>query len=484
MIVQALDNQWLPSSLLEQAQKKGQVTIKIDRELRKAVRSEYIRSLINGQQLIINRAFLYNNPAISQDYMSKDSQEREAFKALLEEATIVPYLLSEQTPIDRPIYEIQEEAFARWQELCQEVYTRCIRLSWNDKANANLTENQLARRFHKFALGTAGGDIDTYLADLHLDPSEKEGLRQRLVEVGRLCLEISGQGKLVTRNILYKAFVTAGQDPAQRLYDNSQFAGEIKQLLDLSYNSNLPDALDGYLMTPVDSLPRTALQEWQQAVQQPKINGKELLTLLQRTSFDLVGRGLNVESMDILKLQDVQEIGQMEEWTEYIQSLDALLKDPKHFADGGAAKVYASYASLAKRITDLISKQQGRDENLTTWAPTIELVFNIAGAILTCRWTEVGSIWRLRGRLSERVEGDTAPVVGKLIIRDMAEDQPQQDLSTGIDFMRFMIPDVQEEWNYIEREVSKLPGFQELPASTEEEEIVDPTMSYKEPTAA
>lgn len=174
----------------------------------------------------------------------------------------------------------------------------------------------------------------------------------------------------------------------------------------------------------------------------------------------------------------------MEEWTEYIQSLDALLKDPKHFADGGAAKVYASYASLAKRITDLISKQQGRDENLTTWAPTIELVFNIAGAILTCRWTEVGSIWRLRGRLSERVEGDTAPVVGKLIIRDMAEDQPQQDLSTGIDFMRFMIPDVQEEWNYIEREVSKLPGFQELPASTEEEEIVDPTMSYKEPTAA
>src|SRR5207248_5266661 len=125
--------------------------------------------LINCQQLIINRAFLYNNPAISQDYMNKSSQEREAFKALLEEAVIVPYLLSEQTPIDKPIHEIQEEAFARWQELCQEVRTHCIRLSWNDKTNTSLTENQLARRFHKFALGAAGNDIDAYVADLRMD---------------------------------------------------------------------------------------------------------------------------------------------------------------------------------------------------------------------------------------------------------------------------------------------------------------------------
>ena len=96
----------------------------------------------------------------------------------------------------------------------------------------------------------------------------------------------------------------------------------------------------------------------------------------------------------------------------------------------------------------------------------------------------MGSIWRIRGRLSERVEGDTAPVVGKLVIRDMAEEQQLEDLSTGIDFMRFMMPDVQEEWDRIESEVRKLPGFQELPESTKEEEIVDATLSYKEQAAA
>jgi hypothetical protein len=84
VLVQALDNQWLPRTLLAQAQEKGKVTGKIDSELRKAVRAEYIRSLINGQQLIVNRAYLYNNPAISQDYIHEQSLEREAFREVQE----------------------------------------------------------------------------------------------------------------------------------------------------------------------------------------------------------------------------------------------------------------------------------------------------------------------------------------------------------------------------------------------------------------
>lgn len=67
VLVQALDNQWLPRSLLQPAFKTGQITGSIERKLKKAVRSEYMRSLINGQQVILNRAYLYNNPAISQE---------------------------------------------------------------------------------------------------------------------------------------------------------------------------------------------------------------------------------------------------------------------------------------------------------------------------------------------------------------------------------------------------------------------------------
>lgn len=480
VFVQALDNQWLPRDLLKEAQKKGQITSKVESKLKKVVRAEYIRSLINGEQVVLNRAYLYNNPAISQDYDQRNSPEYLAFKALLEEKTIIPYLLSEESPIDKPVYEVQEQAFARWIELSQVIRTSCIRLSWDSKENEKLTQRHLYRRFHQFVVGSAAGDIDTYIQDLKLDKEAKASLRKVLVQMGQLCLEFNSQDKLITRNILYKEFITAGNNPAERRYDNSPLAGGIKQLLDLSYNGNLPDALGGYLITPVDSPPRTALQEWQQSIQQPTITAKELLALLQRTSFDLVQRSLNVPSMDILQLPDVRTIRATEEWRLYMQNLQALLKHPEQFADGRASGVYQSYAALAQHITGQINQQSGKGSLLTSWAPTVELVFNIAGAILSYRLTDDRKRpqWRLQGKVAELVAGETAPVVGKFVIRDLAEEYAQQDLSTGIDFMHFQIPDVQEQWKEIEMEVRKLPGFQELVARPE-----DSTISYKDQTS-
>jgi len=488
VVVQALDNQWLPRSLLQPALKAGQITKGLDRKLRRAVRSEYIRSLINGQQVILNRAYLYNNPAISQDYSQTKGQKREAFKALVEEEVIVPYLLAEKTPVDPPAsgagtvsgYEV-DKAFSAWQELCQEVRPRCVRLSWDDQENWHLTRRQLAERFNTFATSAAARDIDSFVQDLRLDSSARNQLRKRLVEMGQLCLDFINRDRLATRNDLYKAFVTAGDSPAERRYDSTKpFAVEMKQLLDLAYNSNLPDALGGYLITPIDSLPRTALQEWQQAARQPTITGEELLKMLQRTAFDLVGRGLNVESMAVLSLQDVREIRSMDEWRTYIQSLEALLNKPFQFADGGAARVYESYARLAKRITGLIAGQQRKDEVLNFWAPAVELVFYIAGAVLSVMWTQEGIIYQLSGQVSGLVGPAAVPIVGRLVIRDMAEKKAQQDLSTSTDFMRSKMVDARKQWKEIEHQVRKLSGFRELALSLGEEEIVDPTLSYQE----
>src|SRR5713101_307675 len=81
VVVQALDNQWLPRKLTPAAFKRGIVDTHIDKKLRQAVRSEYLRSLINSEQLVLNRAYLYNNPAVSQDYAQGSRDGRESFKA-------------------------------------------------------------------------------------------------------------------------------------------------------------------------------------------------------------------------------------------------------------------------------------------------------------------------------------------------------------------------------------------------------------------
>jgi hypothetical protein len=251
-------------------------------------------------------------------------------------------------------------------------------------------------------------------------------------------------------------------------------------LIDLRYNSNAPDVFNSYLITPIDSLPRTALQEWgEKKDPRPTITAKDLLTLLRTTSFDLVERTLNVPSMDLLQLSDVRAIRATEEWALYIQKLQALLNHPEQFAEGLVAGVYQSYTTLAQHITSQINLQPGKGSLLTSWSPTIELVFNMAGAILSYRLTDDKKRpqWQLRGKMADLIEGDTVPVVGKFVIRDLAEEHPQQDLSTGIDFLHFNIRNAQEQWKEIEMEVRKFPGFQGLITELEENDSI---ISYKE----
>ena len=400
VIAQALDNQWAPRGLLKQAFQKGEITPDLDKKLRKAVRSEYIRSLINGQHVILDRAYVYNSAAVAQDYVGEHICMREVFKDFLEKKVLVPFLLGEKTPVDSPRGGLgvtpfrPANAFSQWQEVCQEVRPRCFRLSWNDQENDQLIRHQLTQRTNIFATSLVANDIELFIKDLGLDPSAEEGFRQRLIEVGHFCLELAANHKMISRDALYKKFVVAGEDPeqqntAERRYDRSKpFAADLKQLFDLRHNCNLPDVLNGYLITPVDSLSRTALQEFQKPVEQPDIQGKDLVEMLQRTAFDLVQQGLNLPSMDILSLQDVAQIRRMDEWTVYMNQLKLLLDHPLEFADGGAAHVYESYISLTKRITELVANQKGKTDLLTTWSPVVQISISIAGAALSMLLTQ------------------------------------------------------------------------------------------------
>src|SRR6266705_3239558 len=95
VLSQAFDNQWLPRSLLQKVLKAGAVTSELEHQREELVRAEYIRSLINGEQVVINRAYIYNNETIYQDYLpAKNSSDfdavrrardsHEAFKRLLQ----------------------------------------------------------------------------------------------------------------------------------------------------------------------------------------------------------------------------------------------------------------------------------------------------------------------------------------------------------------------------------------------------------------
>ncbi len=486
VIVQALDNQWISRTLLAQTMKKGNLTTSVEKKRSEQIRAEYIRSLINGKQIVINRAFLYNSHEIARDY-TKGNPQREAVKTLLNEGTLIPYLLGEKAPDYDPDsalvapgskqkaanYEVVDAALTNWKQLCREVQMQCVRLSWDDKENWRQAQVNLSQRFNGFAASILAKDIDIYIRDLRLDPSVHSSFRQRLGEMANLCVELQSRGKLATRNDLYKAFVTAGDNPALRQYDpDKPFSGEIKQLLDLAYNSNLPDALGGYLLTPADSLPRTSLQEWQKADRELKVvTGEDLVVLLRQTSFALANEVLQgVKGMENLTLDDVIYIrNQTEAWSVYIKHMENLLANPFSFAEGGIADVFESYKRVVAQMTLLFQKRDAK--KVAQWQPYIEIVFNIAGALLTYKLMPAGPIFELAGSISDTVGRGAAEIVGKLIIRGLKGKQ-QANMTNSIDFMKCRIYDVQKQWT----EIQKMCGVQGEQKTNDQDA---PTMNYQ-----
>ncbi|UCE36432.1 MAG: hypothetical protein JSW00_13035 [Thermoplasmata archaeon] len=463
VVSQALDNQWVPKDMLHKMIKKGLSLKDVKTKREEYVRTEYIRALINASQVVINRAYVYNNPVVFQDYL-RLGEDRDAFIELMNSGVIVPYLYNEQSPYERPTYSTDPRGFPAWERVSVDARIQCVRLSWDDDSNQEFIRAQLTRRFHNFAMTANTVDFNVIARDLGLPPEYGAALKKRLIEVANECLNLSSQNKLATREHLYKKFVTEeGTPPALGKYDrNKPFAGEIKQLLDLRYNINLPDALGGYGLTPIGSLPRTALQEWQQ-LKGHEINTEELLELLRQSAFSLVQEGLFLKSVGMLNLKEVQEIRLTDEWAEYIISLRDLMDNPLHFLDQdrGAQVVYQNYVELAKVMTNVVKAKKVKVRT-AKWTPVVEFVLNVAGGVLSVVWSGKGIFYTVTGGISSTVTKKGAPVVTRLIVRGYTEIGAQADLRTSFDFMRGTMDHAREQWKELQNQLSRLQGFTKL----------------------
>ena len=126
VVAQSLDNQWVPKQLLKKVLHKGLTLKKIGKNLESIARTEYLRALINARQVIINRAYLYNTPIVFRDYLDKGG-DRKAFKSLLDSGVIVPFFLTESSPIQPPPFSTI--SFDAWKKICEEVRPHCLRLA-------------------------------------------------------------------------------------------------------------------------------------------------------------------------------------------------------------------------------------------------------------------------------------------------------------------------------------------------------------------
>src|SRR5260370_11845711 len=181
VIVQALDNQWI-TLRLGKAMFQGKLSYKdVEAYLEGLVRTEYIRALINGEQVVINRAFLYNNSVLFEDYL-REGSTRSVFKQFLQEGTIVPFLLYERSPNQRPVFGTNREGFTAWEQICEEVHMQCMRFSWDDERHKTALD-QFTARYHSFLTSIETGtarNIKNLPQDLGLPPTTNSPFRKLL----------------------------------------------------------------------------------------------------------------------------------------------------------------------------------------------------------------------------------------------------------------------------------------------------------------
>ncbi|GAA4241753.1 hypothetical protein GCM10022254_71880 [Actinomadura meridiana] len=458
-VPQSLDNQWFDRELLDRARRAGGVSQNLVREQARRSRREYLRALLNAEKVLVNRAFLYNNPQVYQDF-EKKGRNRDAFRQMLEREVIIPLLLSEDGPLPAtdPAFQVTK-GLAAWREMAENIMMSCLRMSWDDHENTALT-GAMSKSFGAFLTGFVQFEAAALRRDFGLDEDEARSALVRLKEVGRWAFDELDAGRPVARQALYEKFVVGeGGDVAGRQYDPGlPHMAVVKQLIDLKYATNVADALDVFTLTPSDSPRRTALQEAlhfrrRQADPVESTNSDELIRLLRNLTFEYVQELLEaVPTLDRLSLADIWQVRNEPEWHAYNSALAGVVNAPSIDTltdpDTGVVEISRAYLTMlnkAERIRN--DSVGGRFGGLT------EIAIDIGAITVNTLYLPDGSVgYELLGDIASLAGTKAARVTLRLGLGRFMDNRSRHRIESTVQLL-----DVRMEDPY--REARKLIEF-------------------------
>jgi len=351
----ALDDQWVPRSQLRTMQAEGASLTDLGDLRDNVIRREYVRSLITAERIVINRSFLFRNPVLSAGYTaSTDSQA--AFAELLRDGAIVLFLLNERSPLDSEW--AKESAAAKnaakaLEPILRSVRAWCVRFSWQEDNDELIDawKGRFAARIKK----AVGLNHRRFLEDVGASGNDANGFRKQLDLLPRLATP--SQLVPITRSNLYTEYIVRDpQDIKQGRYDFTKpYMIPLKWLFDLLYNSNLAAELQLALVTPVDSVHRSAVHSlnfFQDEVLSNGFDPARVRTSIMETIQDALFRhdfstgALSV--FDAVTLPHIVSIRKSEPWQKYIKAVDVLLEEPwlLPHPERGLLHVYRCYDDL------------------------------------------------------------------------------------------------------------------------------------------
>lgn len=414
--------------------------------------------------MAVNRVALFNNSIVVDDYSGNEKQN---FQELLRRKVIVDYLLTEESPDQRPTFDISDEKWSRWLSVIQDTKIACVRLDWGRQDD---DFKNIAAVFHGYVQNLNMPDRTEHLTNAFKIPKKyHENFRKKLIEVASYTFDIASQGKNVVRNDLYKKFICVDNSRIDDgHYDKDKpFSAELKEIFDLRYTVNLPDAFGRYAFTPKGSPDRTVLGDFSQINLQNFLNDSkvsEFIDALKRMQFALLNDALYLKGLDTLNLGDVLKIRNTDEWEDYIASLNSLLSTPMQFSEK-IDDVAGKFDKLNRKITDLKieNTKKSAGEMVSRWQPNMMIIIAIGGALMQLTLDPTDASRILVQTLSGPVAIGLAPVAVNLKIAAAAK----VDLGISVNFMRSKVSQGRDFWKEVKGALQSNPRFKFL----EEEEV-------------
>jgi hypothetical protein len=352
VVPQCLDNQYVSDAVFAHLLKHRDHdydTPDVHTMRKQAVQNEFIRSLVYSSQVVINRAAFWNNDFLHANCLP-ESPGFQSFCDLLDNQVIVPFLFNESSLSELPDKGVRPNGKRAIHALLEKSgKIRYTRLASDDTANQKATREM------------AGKFWDGLARLRRLEDPERNAMASELFQSALPNLHQSGGWKIfgdsldalallafekrsISRTDVYEKFLVAagrGQDAVEhgrfRNPDHENpFVLQIKKLVDLIYNTNLPDRLNRHTFTPVGLPSRTALQD-EASLREEAQHLAVVDRLCEDDNFNqfiadsLVKHTQDAMSLPLLSdlsLADVLELRSTTEWAAFSKSQQDLLAVP------------------------------------------------------------------------------------------------------------------------------------------------------------
>ena len=367
-----LDNQWCPPEFYDAPGfwKEGLNWGEGQSKQKDYQTREIYKALLHHRQLIINRAFLYNSHVFEQWY-SRNNAGHRAFEALLEDGSILVYLTTEKKPYDPAVLpKFATSNYHEWGEVCSKVAVYCVRMDWTDETtNILKTDQLLFHRFENFCLSMAENKhLQEDMAEAFgFDEKQKRDFAHVWNEVQiRAVARDRKEKPSYTRDVFYDQFLikkdTAVSDGVLDIH--KAFAQELKEIVDLQYGLNLPEALGANPVFPAYGNLKDFYRSGQMLEHGAReLTAEELSCAIGEFWPDFISakEAWDYPAMNSISLSEVVLLRQLTEWKRYIRTVTngqkrAHLQEVDFYDIAYVWNRFHEWMNAAKKQTDICER--------------------------------------------------------------------------------------------------------------------------------